>query len=639
MRDRTDIIKGLIPTWGAAATLRPLSATPALRGWERSSITVPLSWAFTRREGSPNVMDASPDDIDKMNKMLIRGSELIHATPQAALAAINTSTVSLTDALAKAPAWLRTGEMDIVNKLAGQRRFPPDWYLPAETPPLAPPTKDYRAVATALITWYAAQAESAKLLRAPPLQLAALDVDPHDTNSGWPLFSSQIDEFMTMIANLDFRGAPWPSEADWIAATQELALTLGVPGTMFMMGVSRRSGPTRKPIAMYNLAGTVPYVMGEATGCYCRPRVVYMAARILNIALSPIHIPTKHARLSNPGFSHTAADRALQIKQFAAYEADGLRVIESDFSAFDTTFTPEHRGVIYGAMEQAGFNRGVMRMLRSIDEVGAFITPTWGMPQGGEAELVTGRFGLFSGIKETSNLGSIHAQIIVLKSMVRAGMTTLQDIAAGRWPMFLNLGDDVLLAANKNLTPKMYEEAALEEGIVAKVLDGRRMLMRHIEGGREYAVGARVIQQTLANEDSYDHIGHVILGLASRLLVPLHPAVAPTVEDLLRTTITGELRDVIASTGLDPRALLRHPSVPEFLASNAGQSWLDDASAQLDIRPAVEEMLEAAAIAGGAPDVQSMLADRAQLLRILMAPPNSVSRAALLEVGERIVYP
>jgi len=635
---RTSLIKGLLPVWGAAATLRSIKPLTALTGWIRSALTVPLSWAFTRREGSPDVSDTTPDDVDDMNRALNRGSELIHRTPADAVASINTAFADMTTALTKAPAWLRVGELDIVGKLSIQRRFPPTWYLPAEPPPLAPPTKEYRQVASSLLRWYAKQAAKLGLLNRSPLELAAMDTDPHDTNAGWPLFSSQIDEFMAVISNLDFRGAKWPDEKGWIDSTTELAQNVGVPGSMFMMGVSRRARPTRKPLPIYNLSGDQPLITAESIACYTGPRVVYMASRILNIALSPIHIPVKMARLTNSGFSHTAEDRRVQITKFADYEASGKRIIESDFSAFDTTFTPEHRGVIYGAMEAAGFDRSVMRMLRNIDERGAFLTPLWGFPRGGEAEMVTGRFGLFSGIKETSNLGSIHAQIIVLKSMVRAKMTSLADIEGGNWPLFLNLGDDVLLAANDLLTPAAYEEAAAEEGIKAKLLDGRRMLMRHLEGGKEYAVGARVLQQTLGNEDSYRHLGHVVLGLAARLLIPLHPSIEGDVLDILRATVTGELADVIKTVGLKASDLLRHPSVGEFLTSNEGQSWLDDASAQLDVRPAISEMLEAAAVAGHVPNIHGLLTDRAQLLRIMLAPPTSLTRAALHEVGNRIVY-
>lgn len=632
----------ILPLFGQEATYDPNAPTPPMGGWDARGAIAPLGWAFTRREGMPSVRGMTSEEISTMNKEMIKGLSPIHASSKDALNAINFAHTELTRALSGQPDWLQEGEGDIVKKLSIQRRHSQTWFLPSEPPPLSKPTKLYSDTAAALAKWYHAAYKRSEVGDLSPYELALRDTDPPDTNAGWPLFSNNITDFITIAANLDPKwkhdAKGWPSATQFKQGAEALGIQLGVPGTMFSMGVARRAGPTRKALPLYDLSSGLPVGIGTTTGAYTRSRLVYMSSRLFNMAISPGSQQMKAARLSHWMFAHDAASRKKQLAALADAEARGMTIIESDFSSYDTTFTPEHRSVIYDACLAVGFFGTALELLGDLDANGSFFTPSWGGVNPGEATEIFGRFGLFSGIKETSNLGSFHVQVIVLKAFIATGNLTLDDVAQGRFPLFLNLGDDVLLAAPPSLSAARYQSLAEEEGVIAKLLGGKRMLMRHISGGKEYSVASRIVQQTLANEDSYLHPGHAILGIAARMEIAPYPSLLPAVKNILLSTITGDIKDAIHATKLDRRAMLARPEVADFLESAAGRSWADALLARGDIRPEVAALLSALMEAGGSASIAEALASRRTIVDAFLRSPALTERGALEVVGERITY-
>jgi hypothetical protein len=237
-------------------------------------------------------------------------------------------------------------------------------------------------------------------------------------------------------------------------------------------------------------------------------------------------------------------------------------------------------------------------------------------------------------MKETSNLGSFHAQAMVLKSFIAQGLTTLEDVQKGKWPTFLNLGDDVLLAVPKSFSTDKYVASCAQEGIKVKCLPGRRMLMRHLHEGKEYSVAARLLQQTLGNEDSYVYTGHAVLGLAARLQVAPYPTLQSVVKKVLLSTVTGTMLPILQETDLDVGKLMVHPSVAEFLKSARGESWATD-YLNLDSRPSVQELTAVLAANNFTP--KAVVLDRAEQLRALFTV-NKDHAAALQLLGDRISY-
>jgi hypothetical protein len=569
----------LIPTWGTS--IKP-GKRITLDHAQVTSIDVPNCWAFAAREGIH--LPSQGGDAELFNKELIKGQALIHSTPQAANDSINHAYSVMVEALKGAPSWLREGEMDIVDKLALQRRHNVLWFALPPAPSSTPPTDEYIQALDALCAYYGTLLPK-KGLRS----WAAEDSDPPDTNSGWPLFSNKVTNFIATLGSLRLETrAEWPSAEEWVKATENLANQIGIPGSLFTVAVSRRAGPTRK-----ELAADVTY--GDKTantliGAYTRTRLVYMVSRIFNVAISPLSQQVKTCRSRIPGFWHAREDRIRQMEAFRAFEASGHVIYESDFSSYDMTFTPQHRAAIYSAFRKYGFAAPCLDLMELADKSWEIVTPSPDAPRLGHAAVYRGPTGLLSGMKETSNLDSLHAQAIVLKYLVRKGLASLADIRKGKWPLFLNLGDDVLLALPKGTNAEDYPTSCAEEGVKAKMLTGNRMLMRHIVGGKDYAVAARVLQQTLANEDSYQHIGHVIVGMAARLYGKVHPSLQQVVRDCLLDTITGPVLTILKETNLDPAKMMARKEVADFLETAAGQSWLITATT-LDVRPGNSDLL------------------------------------------------
>jgi hypothetical protein len=621
-------IPGALPTFGNTAKVdREQSGFPFRM--PNTSVEVPLSWAFTARAGS-DLPTATQASRDKFNKELIKGYGQIYLAPADVLRAINNAHDEMKVALSSAPQWLKAGEMDIVEKLSVQRRFPPSWYLLSRPPQASKPTAEYRTAMAALCQAYGAQ-----LPTKDTMSWAVLDSDPPDTNSGWPMFSNQMEMFMATLLALKIKKDgrnDWPSPQAWYKASQDLAMGIGVPGDIFTVGVARRAGPTRKPIMVPGFIGEGSHL--STTGCFTRSRVVYMVSRLFNMAISPLSQQVKHVRMRMFGFGHDSASRAKQISYVKEAEMQGMVVYESDFSGYDTSFSPEHRMVIYSELKRNGFQTDCLELMEMAETKWSVLSPSVDGPQAGLASVYTGRHGLLSGMKETSNLGSLHAQALVIKALVRQGLTTLDEVKRGNWPKFLNLSDDVLLIVPKSFKIAEYELSCEEEGQQTKCVEGRRMLMRHLAEGTEYSVATRILQQTLSNEDSYQYLGHAVLGLGARLSIPPHPSLMPVVKHILNTMVTGPLRDVIKSTGLDPARLVVHPSVAEFLKTAAGASWASEYLA-LDARPSITEVQKA--ITANAMHFERVLVDRADQLRVLFSAAKESHKAMAL-LGQQIVY-
>jgi hypothetical protein len=576
----------LIPTWGTGFSPGP---TTDLAHVTLTSMDVPNCWAFAAREGT--YLPSQGGEAAVFNQELIRGAQCVHQSPEAAVKAINQSYSAMKSKLEAAPEWLREGELDILEKLSLQRRHASSWFVLPAAPAVTPPTNEYLAALRALCAYYGTLLPN-KTLRA----WAEGDSDPPDTNSGWPIFSNQLKVFLSVLGAIKLAiGNGWPEADDWIKASKEMAVQIGVPGSLFTVAVARRAGPTRKPQPYDFMYGDKQ--AKTATGYFTRTRLVYMVSRLFNFAISPLSQQVKFCRSQVYTFWHTAECRAKQLKDFKSMEESGFRIYESDFSSYDMTFTPQHRRAIYGALRENGFARQCLDLMEQADASWSIVTPSPEGPQLGHAAVYEGPTGLLSGMKETTNLDSLHAQAVVLKYMIRKGLTTPSDIAKGRWPAFLNLGDDVLMALPAKVDVSDYPQCCEEEGLKAKMTRGHRMLMRHVIGGKDYAVACRVLQQTLGNEDSYQHVGHFLLGVAARLQGEVHPELKAITNQLLMDLVTGEGKNALHETKCDPALLLQRKEVQDFINSASGKSWLAR-ELSIDARPGANDLLLLLGIGG-----------------------------------------
>lgn len=613
----------LLPTWGSAFKEGP---SVELSHAELHSIDVPMGWAFSARGGC--YLPSQGGSESEFNNELVKGSSAVHASPSSALSSINAAYDELKGKMNSVPDWLAEGELDIVEKLSLQRRHSPMWFVLPPAPEKMLPTPEYKRALDALCEFY-----GSILPRKPLYTWASLDTDPPDTNSGWPMFSNQLPTFISVLGAIRLRFTnPWPSAMEWIEATREMSAQIGAPGSMFTVAVSRRAGPTRKPMPYDFTYGDK--TAKTATGYFTRTRLVYMVSRLFNFAISPLSQQVKTCRSLIPGFWHTAENRAFQLSRFKALEDSGHSVYESDFSSYDTTFTPQHRSAIYDGLEKWGFAKQCLDLMRIADTKWEIVTPNPEGPTMGHAAAYSGRFGLLSGMKETTNLDSLHAQAVVLKYMVAKGLTSYEQIRKGKWPLFLNLGDDVLMALPKGVTVDDYASNCKEEGLTARMTAGHRMLMRHIYQGKDYAVAARVVQQTLGNEDSYQHVGHFLLGVAARFAGGVHPVLEDLTRNLVMDGVTGEGHKALVETRCDPKLLMQRPEIADFLRTAQGKSWLMSIM-NIDARPNITDLSQL--LEGLGVLTPSLLKERNEHLTLLFnqSKPYDKYRTAL---GNTLIY-
>jgi hypothetical protein len=320
----------------------------------------------------------------------------------------------------------------------------------------------------------------------------------------------------------------------------------------------------------------------EATGYFTRARKVYMMPFYFNMIISPVALALKRSRTSILGFGHDAIGEAGYLKAFA--EGPDDEICESDLSGFDTSITPALRLRFWYWCEKYGFNSITTSLLREFEQSTVVLSAPYNSKQRGTVSYFNDNTGLLSGLKITTEMGSGISGASTLKAMMRCGAVTRDQIASGNWPLFLLLGDDVLLKVKKGtLDPDVFEGSYAEEGLKVKLLQGgKRFLMNHVTKGKKWGVASRLIQQTLFNEDSYSHIGQMYLGMASRLskdYLPEHWTLITSWINDMAAILDRPDSPFVLLKGVTGRAeamkiLLARKEVNEFLLSAEGESWL-----------------------------------------------------------------
>jgi len=356
-----------------------------------------------------------------------------------------------------------------------------------------------------------------------------------------------------------------------------------------------------------------------------------------NMLVSPVSYAMKQGRISTLGFGHDALGEASYLPLFK--EEEGYSIAESDFSGFDTTIRPAYRKLLWSMCREYGYDEKALDLLEEFENYVTVLSAPWNTAQEGSAAVISGRLGLLSGLKITSELGSALSAAVTLKALVVSGAMTQQQVIDGNWPPFLMLGDDVLLKVKKgSLNEQAYSDACEEEGLKVKFTPGRRFLMNHIFDGVKYGVANRIIQQTAFNEDKYAHEGQIFIGMASRLSKPLFPEhwalLQSWAKKMAGIVALPEPFEILASQeqSVAISRLLNHPSVAHFLMTRAGESWLVELSQKAEITQAHATILADLLAKGFTPDLPTAY-QRAELVKRLLA-----STADQILEGRREVF-
>lgn len=634
-----EIAKGIIPTFGDLATIEDL--TPEEKAWTipaPQDVEAPRSYAFTYRkaEAHPHVAIAHSDDF---NRVLIKGSNLIHSSPEAAHKAWGSLNTALSDyAQSISDPAEREGELDIVSKFSIQRRFSPTWFVTDQRP--GPPVNlspKFRKALSLVAGLFARKADELGLLKMNPLDLAMRRFDPLDTNAGWPLFSSDPADFVHVAnAFASNTNGGWWTPSGFFTKVDQLNAELGlVPELSLATAVSRRAGPTQKTVHVHEAAGGFARISSATKGFYTRGRLVYMVSRLLNDAISPLSVQVKEARVAVLGLGHDNESRQLYLKKLANLKEQGYFITESDFSGYDTSIREEIRLAVYEELRKAGFHRASIDILAAFDTERGVITPSWYAPTPGVASVYFGKTGLKSGMVETTNIGSFVAVAAMLIALDDQNQFNINAAKPGDdLPFMLELGDDVLLPTKVKLDEAKFAKSCAELGLKAKYIVGDRFLMRHIKPPVDYPVTSRIIQQTYFNEESYDHPGQLVLGLASRVEGKLMPHQESFLKKHLLEYFSGSLADMPTWEDIrKPEVISKRRDVLSFLRSAKGEAWLTSLQAKAAYIPAAAAMLSYMTRLGINTNTNFAIAHRMALYKVMLSKPNTASFKSIQTIG------
>lgn len=592
----------------------------------------PPCYSFTR--GSGNDLPSYQDAVGEFNDKLIKGYKLLYTSPESAHQAYQLGQ-EYSDQISSSHSdpGINMGEEDVASKLSIQRRLPPKYFAAMKTLPEGDVSADFDFCLEAYVRKVASLSEY-KL--ADPYQLMATDSDPFDTNQGFPTFSTdpQFRFFTASALGLS------KYEASHILSRLQLFVTnLGFEGFFrWPAAIAKRTGPTHKPVPVFRDAmdGYSIVATQEATGYFTRARQVFMMPFYFNILISPVALALKKGRLSIRGFNHSAEGERSYLSSFMV--AKDHEIAESDLSGFDQSITPALRKRLWYWCRKYGFNSTALDLLDEFEEETVILSAPYNSQHKNEFSFVRRRSGLLSGLKVTTEVGSALSSASTLKALLRCGVLTRDQISRGDWGIFLMLGDDILLNTPQGaIDPAVFEASYAEEGLKVKYLSpGKRFLMNHIYNGKKYGVACRFIQQSAFNEDSYEHVGQLRLGLASRLSKSYFPEhwrlLQGWAKGMADIVACQEIFSIIVKSSDAPSAastLLTDPSVDDFLSSAAGQSWIDGILSKNAISGTMAEFVSYLQSKGVTGSTNSQEQRNLLLARLFQSTPSEVSQALL----------
>lgn len=600
-----NIDKNIIPVSGDTITVENMMDVSSDESDKYPTLAVPehieapLNWRFVRRKVTADPL-LDLDGIIPRNEKLISASRPYHADSHTAH---NMCELAYNDLVSWAQSLTdegeRLGEEDIIAKISMQYGVNPQWYFMEYHTSSLVPSKMWRQCADLVAQhWmYAYQRSSAVSRTMSTKDLMLLDVDKVESNCGYPSFSSDpLIRFATfMAAGLDH----YPTVSELEAISLKWNKDLDIPNLSYPFALGRRYGPTRKATPMYDVVGDEAVPTHLVKGLWPNIRKVFFSSALINKSVSDGYIALRDAKYSIMGNYHSAEAKQKYDQHISDLMGQGYHMGESDFSRFDTSISVNHLNYAYDALIKVGFPKRPLEISRWIMNTASVLTPEWvsaGSTANGKTMAVyRGDIGLPSGVKDTNNIGSFFAQTVVSKALIEQGLYSISELQKSI-PFMLNQSDDVLLITKRPIDPDKYSSSCLEDGIITKFFAGRRFLQKHKFPPNEFSVVARVIQQTLFNENETINNGQAALALAGRLYGGLTPQGEQFITDRLPFYVTGPFKTIISNlTGSAnewPKQLMRLPEVDNFINSQAGQHWLLEQYQMMDFKPSAASLIE-----------------------------------------------
>lgn len=339
--------------------------------------------------------------------------------------------------------------------------------------------------------------------------LALLDYDPDDTMTGSPTFASGEQTPYARLDTLRAYPVPIPDVKEWYARLLSLQATMGWQDpTLYSPVVSKRFGPRAKPIRLFTGSDGFLESTMSAVGAFNRVRKVYPAPYPINYLWSPLYKQLSGVRRCIPGLWH---DPERQDEYIRILQKQGKYPYSVDFTGMDTGMWPDIIIMMATCLLGAGFCQWPLQMMLELYPHMGIIYPTL---EGGvnNISMITGPVRPWcSGWKLTSEFDTLYGLCVILDSLDQTVCPGILDAwCNGSWTL-AELGDDIIftLASRKDMSEvQAYAEKVW--GATLKVNEDlmflKWMLPLNGEVTRKARTFARVLQQTLHNEDKYSGI-------------------------------------------------------------------------------------------------------------------------------------
>lgn len=370
-------------------------------------------------------------------------------------------------------------------------------------------------------------------------ELAVKAGDPIYSNPGYPFFAALVDKQanpVTRIKTVETFAGLHPQSKHWEDVLDEIdrrAGKYGMAGFPLCVGPLRRQQPGYKWQHQFITTAAGLVTAFDERGVNSQ-RVAWMVPYTYNLLLTPFQLIMKAFRMMLPGLYHDGPAKKYRNDTLKAMHKTGkLYIAEADYSNYDR-FIPVDmiRELVHemaGATDNPEYWEKAAMYLH--DDANLVWPDYSSMSQGNGWLFKPGLLGLMSGVKITSETGTMINSVIngqVLANVKGWGEDQLllyltqylnADPGSKKEYYYVQSDDTLLISDTPSELKALGDEfmiAVEAAGLKGAVEFGDRFLMRHMQGGGDRPVPARVWQNTLSNESPPEHMLVFLAGLGAR---------------------------------------------------------------------------------------------------------------------------
>lgn len=427
-----------------------------------------------------------------------------------------------------------TSNVDIMKKACIVRGVIPGWWASSYAGKNAPDLEHFMPSIRAHI-------KAIRLIEASPkfktvLAKTSEDLgDPMDTNTGYPDFTAEMDTHNNPIGRLRtlerFAGMGTANYdlKKLILEVDKRSQGTGCEGFPFLIAPLRRVQPGYKWSHVFKHTSYGLTTSHDERGNNT-VRIAWMSSYIYNLLLSPLQLEWKALRKMMPGLYH---DGEAKKNRLNVLRKDKPWIAEADYSNYDR-FIPINLFMKFTELYLSGKpnSKYWYDVCNTLHHGLPLVWPDYvGSDSGRGWAFYPSSLGLLSGVKITSEVGTFVNSIINGQGYIDAGLGNEaaltkylsqyvnKPVGSGTEYWQIQSDDTLLQSSNPDIVFKLgnaFNANVKKAGLKSSLEFGDRFLMRHMDGGRDTPVPARVWQNTLSNEDPAVDPLKFLVGLAMR---------------------------------------------------------------------------------------------------------------------------